>query len=259
MQAACTGRIVMSFFLMIVGVVILVFGIMKLLQAVDVPLDANITDVEDVFTEEEGIFDVGIRKYKVGQGAYDKCAEMVLNDPVTNETINIDGPCNTKCPGDGERYFNARSKDGTAKCRDGDWNTCKVSVSYEYADETYVQTFSIPYGKQCKVLYRKGETIKIRHSKETKKAQLDTDYYNPETLGYIISGVGLVVLFWNLSSFVKANSTSGCKAILEQEKAQASSGSNSGFFTGMLLGNMLSGGGSGGSTYSSAEMEEIVD
>ena len=256
MQAACISHIVISFILMIVGLVVLVYGILKLIQKVDVKIDADIVSVSDVFVAKQGTYEIGEEKYKYGKSGaleYRRCADIKLTE--NGRTVNIAGPCDTQCPGRGKTYLFAESKDGITNCRDDNWNVCQVKIKYEYEGQTFNQTLDIDHDNTCELKFRKGEKMKIRHSTNTKQAIPNSAYTNPETIGYVLSAVGLLILLYNIGTFVKASSKTGCQAIIETEKASAASGS-SGFATGMVLGSLLS---SGGSDFSSAEMSRVVE
>lgn len=249
LQAGCFVQASVSFVILIVSVIAIVFAIWTLLKPVHEKIEANVLNADDLFHKEEGILKYAVQDVikRKGTTVGYKCKAMDI-EVDGGKVHTIQGPCEMKCPQKNQRVKFSLGEDGTTRCMTGraneKWNVCDTHISYKVDGEKIQHNIQIPHHSQCSSL---GNKVHIRRS-ASGEVVLDSEYWSPETIGYIVLAIGFIIGLISFASFSRANSKEGCEAIMAEEQAKLAS---SGFGTGMMMGMLLNSGGDGGSgTYS---------
>lgn len=237
-QAGCFVQAASSFVSLIASAIAIIVGIWLLLKPVHAKKSARIISADDTFEPQLGTYRYGIETYHSSQSASQRrytCKDMKIetSDGVIHD---VPGPCDIRCPGEGNRLPIAVGKDGDIKCRSSGekWNTCRCVV--RVTGEKKNRELDVPHDGTCGTL---GASIDVRLSKKGDMT-LDSEYQNPEKYGYIVLGIGVIVGLISFAGFAKANSREGCESIMLEEQARLQGGGGMGnFASGMLLGSMI--------------------
>lgn len=250
LQAGCFVQASVSFIILIVSIIAIVYAIWILLKPVHEKIEANVLNATDLYTKEKGTLKYGVQDVikRKGTTVGYKCKAMEIEHD--GQIYTVSGPCGMKCPRKNQTLSFSLGKDGSTRCVTGrtfeKWNVCDSHISYFVDGEKIEQNIQIPHHSQCDSV---GKKIFIRRSADG-DVVLDSDYWNPEHTGYIILAIGFIVGLISFASFSRANSKEGCEAIMAEEQAKLAS---SGFGTGMMMGmalNSMNNGGGGSGTYS---------
>jgi hypothetical protein len=117
-------------------------------------------------------------------------------DPIVHCKINgSKDSCTFRraCPAKGETVTMARRvKDDTLWCSDGDWNTCRVTVSYAPPNGSALRkrTFSLRMNTAGAAQYKDGDPIQLYYSFKQRRVFLD-DKNVAAVLGWIVAALTL--------------------------------------------------------------------
>lgn len=234
-----------SMLLILASIGAIVYGVVRLLEQVRKPVDATVLQSQDRYRQVDAVMasDPQERRVVVDRQShrYDCISAQYAHDGKTYRVPE----CRKRCPkkGDADAIAIPVGETGSvARCllhNRGRWNDCRTKVKYEFDGQTFEQEIDLPHNSECSTEFASGQSVRLMHSTKENKAIAEEEYQNPETIGWISIGAGVVLLLLSLPGAIRASTKEGCASISREREAAAANPGNA-LVDGLFLGSLLS-------------------